>query len=86
MLFKNENMAKEKISASDLATSIYQSVCNGFGIQTSKEDEQELKSVFDSLFGNTPVDVKSYVDEDGTTVTGIGNILNSSGKDIGTSK
>lgn len=69
MLFKNENMAKEKISASDLATSIYQSVCNGFGIQTSKEDEQELKSVFDSLFGNTPVDVKSYVDEDGTTVT-----------------
>ena len=69
MLFKNENMTKEKISASDLATSIYQSVCNGFGIQTSKEDEQELKSVFDSLFGNTPVDVKSYVDEDGTTVT-----------------
>ena len=69
MLFKNENMVKEKISASDLATSIYQSVCNGFGSQTSKEDEQELKSVFDSLFGNTPVGVKSYVDEDGITVT-----------------
>lgn len=62
-------MAKEKISASDLATSIYQSVCNGFGIQTSKEDEQELKATFDTLFGNAPVDVKSYVDEDGTTVT-----------------
>lgn len=69
MLFKNENMAKEKISASDLATSIYQSVCNGFGIKTSKEDEQELKTVFDSLFGDAPIDVKSYVDEDGTTVT-----------------
>lgn len=69
MIFKKENMAKEKISASDLATSIYQSVCNGFGIQTSKEDEQELKATFDALFGDAPVDVKSYVDEDGTTVT-----------------
>lgn len=69
MLFKKENMKKEKISASDLAASIYQSLCNGFGIQTSKEDEQELKDTFDVLFGDTPVDVKSYIDDDGSSVT-----------------
>jgi hypothetical protein len=69
MLFKKENMSKKKISASDLATSIYKSLCNGFGVQPSKEDEQEVKSVFGTLFGDTPVEVNSYVDDDGSTVT-----------------
>ena len=69
MLFKKENMERGKISASDLAASIYKSVCNGFGVQPSKEDEQEFKSTFDLLFGDAPVDVKSYVDDDGSTVT-----------------
>ena len=69
MLFKKENMERGKISASDLAASIYKSVCNGFGVQPSKEDEQKFKSTFDFLFGDAPVDVKSYVDDDGSTVT-----------------
>lgn len=62
-------MEKGKISASDLAASIYQSLCNGFGMQPSKEDEKELKNTFDLLFGDTPVDVKSYIDDDGSSVT-----------------